>query len=84
MLINKEIGKWCNDDFVTELDDLAYQCLINKFYENEYLIRSISISQVRMMYDMYHYNSFNDEYTKATILLRSEKINKIRNGNNDR
>lgn len=80
MEIDKTIGSWCDEEYVTILDDIAYKNLIDNCY-TDYSESQGFISQVEMMYEQYHSNSFIVEYNHALVLLRKEKIKKILNRN---
>ncbi len=66
-----KIGKW--DDYATIIDDIAYYL----YCKNEIQLESYVIYIQKAFY-----NSVGSEkyYEKAKILLRKEKINKIRDG----
>jgi len=86
MVIDKTFGEWC--DYGTELDDLAYYLCAKGFkdlefdsvkHENIYAF----ITQDVFISEEQEYDTFKDYYEKAIIMLRKEKLKRIKEKLND-
>lgn len=88
MKIDKNVGRWC-EKFSDELDDIAYQLYINDFSQHfgDSIDNSIYEKQEHFIKCYLKYSNKGDYlpdyyqecYEKANLLLRFEKIEKLKN-----
>lgn len=78
MLIDKTKGTWC--DSSTLLDDIAYKLYVDMVLEitHKYNQPYIIFEQSDIIYSHINHDAYSGYYNNAKIILRREKIEKIK------